>query len=147
VPLIRLPLTAGQPIVPVHIGVSERLKKQLQAAGALVPSPVRMNLIVDTGASLSALDKEMIAPLKLPPSGAVQMRPVSISETISHPTNGYHVSLLLPAPECPALRLDALLVFEGAFRHQGIDGLLGRDVLAHCLFVYDAPAGCFTLAR
>jgi hypothetical protein len=42
--------------------------------------------------------------------------------------------------------LEALPILEGAFRHQGIDGLLGRDVLGLCTLVYNAPAGGYTLA-
>lgn len=29
---------------------------------------------------------------------------------------------------------------------QGIDALVGRDILARCLFVYDGPANMFSLA-
>jgi hypothetical protein len=58
--------------------------------------------------------------------------------------NQYDVSLILPPNQGPLL-LKALPIPEGAFRHQGIDGLLGRDVLSVCTLFYNAPGG-YTLA-
>jgi len=39
-----------------------------------------------------------------------------------------------------------LPVMAGDFRMQNIQGLLGRDVLAHCLLVYDGAGDTFSLA-
>jgi hypothetical protein len=44
-----------------------------------------------------------------------------------HSCNQYDVSLILPVHDGPVLVLEALPILEGAFRHEGIDGLLGRD--------------------
>ena len=144
-PVINLPFTTGQPLVHVIVGVSLRQKKDLEAVHLAVPTPALMTLVVDTGAAMSAIDPEALAPLQLPLAGVMQIRPVTGSGPETYPANIYHVCMDLPAPD-KAMRLGELLVFENRFRHQGIDGLLGRDVLAHCLLVYNAPAGHFTLA-
>ncbi len=135
----------AQAIIPVHVGVSERRKKLLQAEGVSVPGFVAENLIIDTGSSLSALDQAIIAPLGLKPAGAV-LAHTATSSAEPRLSARYDVSLLVPAPDGPALLLGALAVFEGLFRHRGIDGILGRDVLAHCTFIHNAPAGGFMLA-
>jgi hypothetical protein len=146
VPVTNLPFTADQPLIHVIVGVSLRQRNRLVAAGVRVPAATPMKLVVDTGAALSALDPEALAPFGLLPVGEMQVRPVSETGVTSYPANTYHVSMELPAPDGFSMRLGEVLVFENRFRHQGIDGLLGRDVLAHCLLVYNAPAGHFTLA-
>jgi hypothetical protein len=40
----------------------------------------------------------------------------------------------------------ALQVFESSLNIQGIQALIGRDVLANCLFVYDGRSKIFSLA-
>jgi hypothetical protein len=44
------------------------------------------------------------------------------------------------------LTLHALPVIASNLTAQGIQALIGRDVLARCLFVYDGAAGLFSLA-
>lgn len=48
----------------------------------------------------------------------------------------------------PNLRrvFSAIPVLESHLAHQGIHGLLGRDVLSKCLLVYNGEMGLFTLA-
>jgi hypothetical protein len=141
VSLIQSPFTNGQALVTARIGITEQRRRQLQAAGAAIPSPVPVTLLVDTGAALTALDEKVIEALALTPTGELE---VHLAKTSSKGRR-FDVSLLLPAPEGPAMLLHALPVFEGNFRF-GVDGFLGRDVLAHCVLVYDGPARRFTLA-
>ena len=145
-PLIHRPLTDGAPIVSVFIGVSGPRQQALIASGLPVPDLVRMELLIDTGASSCLLDQTAIAPLGLVPTGVTTVHTPSTDAAAPHFCNQYDVSLILPAPEGPPLVLEALPILEGAFRHQGIDGLLGRDVLGLCTLVYNAPAGGYTLA-
>jgi hypothetical protein len=42
--------------------------------------------------------------------------------------------------------LDTVSVMEAALEGQGIQALIGRDILKNCLFVYDGKAGTFALA-
>jgi hypothetical protein len=55
-----------------------------------------------------------------------------LSLTVLHPTGSLVIDPI-PVVECQTL--------SGSFQC-----LLGRDLLAHCLFVYDGPSGTFTLA-
>jgi len=45
-----------------------------------------------------------------------------------------------------AFSFNALPVIESELKHQGILALIGRDVLADCLFIYDGRHGIFSLA-
>jgi hypothetical protein len=60
----------------------------------------------------------------------------------------YDVSLGIPAgrqTDAPFF-LEAIPIMETGLRSQGIDGLLGRDVLAECVFTTNGPIGMMTLS-
>ncbi len=59
--------------------------------------------------------------------------------------NQYDVRLILTHPKI-IWSLGALPILESALQHQGIQALIGRDVLANCLFTYDGQAQTFCLA-
>lgn len=144
--LIHRPFTDDQPIITVHIGVSTPRFHALKSSGRPIPSRVTMHLLIDTGANCVALDQTAIAPLDLAPTGRVEVHTPSTDATPPRFFNQYDVSLVLPASGRMPLVLEALPILEGTFRHQGIDGLLGRDVLAQCALIYNAPVGTYTLA-
>ncbi len=100
-----------------------------------------LNLLIDTGASCVVLDQIAIAPLGLVPTGAASMHTPSTSGT------QYDVSLIIPATSGPPFVLEALPVLEGSFKSQGIDGLLGRDVLKQFVLFYNSPLDGYTLAH
>jgi hypothetical protein len=144
--LIHRPFIDGQPIITVRIGVSVPRFHALKSSGLPIPSHVTMRLLIDTGATCVALDQTAIAPLDLAPTGRVTVHTPSTDAGHPHFFNQYDVSLVLPASERMPLVLEALPILEGTFRHKGIDGLLGRDVLAQCTLIYNAPAGGYMLA-
>ena len=57
----------------------------------------------------------------------------------------YDVSLTLLHPKL-SLNFGAVAVIGSQLSPQGIQALIGRDVLKNCLFVYDGQAGIFSLA-
>jgi hypothetical protein len=92
------------------------------------------------------LDQAAIAPLGLVPTGVAMVHTPSTDAAAPHSCNQYDVSLILPVPRRAGAGAGSAADLEGAFRRQGIDGLLGRDVLGLCTLVYNAPAGGYTLA-
>ena len=132
----------------------------LQAAGQAIPPPQNGRFLVDTGASGTVVDPVLIAALGLTPKN---FTPVA-SPTTGPPAAGqplplrpvYDVQLILipsvtprsvqlgPSGMMPHMR--ALSVIGTHMRHQGIDGLIGRDVLENMVFVYNGNTGTYTLA-
>jgi hypothetical protein len=109
------------------------------SAAEEVPS-VRSLMLVDTGASGSAVDHEVIAMLGLQPTGAISIATPSHDH---HDVLTYDIDLIL---EQNQFHLADVPVFATGLKNQGISGLIGRDALKDMLLVYDGYAGHFTLA-
>jgi hypothetical protein len=59
--------------------------------------------------------------------------------------NQYDVSIMLAHPKVN-WQVHALAVLESSLAHQGIHALIGRDILANCLFTYDGQGNTFCLS-
>ena len=66
---------------------------------------------------------------------------------IAHVTDTYDAGLqIYSGVNEPPLEIPTLAVVASHLRVQGIDALIGRDVLGHCLLSYNGQSGFFTLA-
>jgi predicted aspartyl protease len=101
---------------------------------------VRSLMLVDTGASGSAVDLEIIEKLGLQPTGAISIATPSHEH---HDVLTYDIDLII---EQNQFHLSDVPVFATGLKNQGIHGLIGRDVLQHMLLVYNGYSGDFTLA-
>jgi Aspartyl protease len=137
-------LTQLGPVLDVLIAVSASRKDALEKASHSVPNPISIRVMVDTGASSTCIDPTVLRQLELSPTGVI---PVHTPSTKNEPSNmnQFDVSLTLMHPNL-GLTLHNIPVIESDLARQGIQGLLGRDVLASCLLVYDGQSGFFTLA-
>lgn len=126
------------------MGVSEPRKNALLTAGQPVPSTVIARLLVDTGASGTNIDQTIIQKLQLQPRGSVPVNTPSTGAT-PHVASVYDVSLAIRIGQM-VRGFSATPVISSNFAAQNIDGLLGRDVLAHALFHYDGQSKSFTFA-
>jgi hypothetical protein len=132
------------PIIKLFVCVSGPRASVLQKSGIACPQPVLVDFLVDTGASSTVVDEQAIAPLGLTPTGQTQ---------VHTPTTGAGVETrFLYDVGLAIYHADHTRIFESHpviatdFSAQNIGGLLGRDVLASCLFHYDGTGGHFSLA-
>lgn len=143
-PHLTLQITPLGPVMDVLVGVSRPRAAALTQAGQPIPNPVAVRGLVDTGASCTCIDPGVLTSLNLTPTGS---QPVHTPSTQGTPVNQlqYDVSLILPHPGI-SYSFHSLAVIQSQLAVQGIQGLIGRDVLDRCLLVYDGPLGAFTLA-
>lgn len=132
------------PIIKLYVGVSGPRGKALSAAGLPIPPVILVEFLVDTGASSTVVDAETIAPLNLTPTGATQVHtPTTAGAGESRFL--YDIAMLMYHPDNTRV-FATHPVIATDFKSQGIGGLLGRDVLASCLLVYDGATGNYSLA-
>jgi hypothetical protein len=143
-PTVSLQVAPGGPLIDIMVGVSQSRAQTLQAAGQPVPNAVPVRGLVDTGASCTCIDPSVFQTLGLTPRGVTQMLTPSTGQQF-HQAPTYDVSLILTHPAI-SLTFPNVSVAESHLSIQGIQALIGRDILNSCLLVYDGQRGIFILA-
>jgi len=147
---LHAPINAEGALVDVHITLAGPDLLALRQKGSPLPSPVMVRALIDTGAEVTCLDRQVVAPLiaaglmpgrfllaNIPASGGLQPTvEYTVGLTVLHPSGNLRLGL--------AMR--SLPVIEQPLGALGYQALIGRDVLEHCLLVYDGPGRRFTLA-
>ncbi len=143
-PHLTLTISPEDPLIDLAVGVSKPRADALMANSLSVPPPMRIRALIDTGASCTCVDSDVLSQLALSPTGNVQIHTPSTSGS-PHSCNQYDISLMLLHPNL-TLTFGVVPVIESNLISQGIQALIGRDLLTRCLFVYDGSAGAFALA-
>jgi hypothetical protein len=138
---------ASGPVISVYVGVSEPRRLALLSERHEVPREMFVRALIDTGASCTCVDPEPLRKLEVPATGNVPVHTPSSGSEL-HNADEFDVSLWVPAAtaEHPALLIPALPVLSSDLSIQGIQAIIGRDVLSHCLLVYNGSDETFTLA-
>ena len=123
----------------VRIGVSEPAANLLRQESKPVPNPVEVTALIDTGASGTAIKPEVIRQLQLTPRGVTN---IATPSSAAHPCNVYDVSLTF----ANGVVVPVITVIEVPLEGQVIQGLIGRDVLAHGILIYSGYTNTFSLS-
>ncbi len=126
------------PLVDIRVWVGTPVEEVLKRAGSKLPEPAAAKGMIDTGATGSVIQPSIAQQLGLQPVGVVHISTPS-SEDV--PCLQYVVRLIFPNN----VIVEALAI-EAPLRGQHIQCLIGRDVLAHGLFVYTGYINQFTLS-
>ena|ERR1700733_4083619 len=129
------------PVFEAEIAIPFALQQTLIASNKPVNPPVRGRALIDTGATLSAVDDSVMTKLGVPPVGLIQLGTAG----------GQQMANLYPAKF-------TLFVAGGSFsfespRATGVQmtgqpyiALIGRDVLANVTLIYNGGLGVITIA-
>ncbi len=134
------PMWALGPRLPVNVQMSQALANVLTQQGKPVPNPVSGEALLDTGASVSCVDSTVIQTLGVAPVGSTKLYTPSGSSQ----QNQYPVRFEFPGSNLPAI--ETMRAIGSQLQQQGIIALVGRDVLASFVLVYNGPGGFITLA-
>jgi hypothetical protein len=144
--ILTLPLEPNGPIITVGFVVSAPREAALKKAGQQVPAPVIVRCLVDTGASGTCVDPTVIAKLQIPPSGTVPIHTPSTGVTPVE-CNQFDVGIGIVMDD-GEIHLPGMVVpvIESDLKSLGIHALLGRDILAQSVLIYDGRRRFLTLA-
>jgi hypothetical protein len=135
---------ASGPIIPVLIGVNGLLRAAFLSSGIpFVQGLHQADLLIDTGATITAIDSSIIAALNLSPTGTARMQTPSTGG-IAIPVATFEIELTIPGNS--PTRIPTITVIGGDFLSLGYHGLLGRDILARGRMEYDGPKDLLTLS-
>ena len=133
------------PIVPLQVEIPAALAAQMQATGAQIPTPVIGMGLIDTGASVSAVDLSVVDRLGIQPIGVVPISHAGGSQL----QQTYPARFSFPGTSLPTIDFSALLGANLSGMLLPIPGqliaLLGRDLLKSFVLIYNGSDGRFTL--
>lgn len=136
-PIIRVPIGIDGPVVELGVWVSRVMAHALIARGRGVAPPQTIRALIDTGADRTAVHPNALRLIASSPSGTILVRRagsgsarrvalhdvrLAFGGAAGSPVGGSWIDL-----ECAAV----------APADPNILALIGRDMLAHCQFVYD----------
>jgi hypothetical protein len=147
VPHVGGQITPWGPMINVMVGASGPRAVALAAASQPVPAPILARLVVDTGASLTSVDCTILAQLALTAKGTTPIHTPS-TQGQPHIANQFDVSMIIYGQTTAVIvyTSQALPVLDGAFKAQGIDGLLGRDILESARLSYFGADGFYAIS-
>lgn len=144
-PSINLQLSNNGPIIEIMVGTSLPRQEALKEAGQPIPPSKIGKFLIDTGASCTCIDIEFMVSLDISPTGSTTIQTPSTNGGV-HACNTYDVMFFIPHPNQGGHFIEALPILETHLSSQGIDGLLGRDVLDKCTLIYNGTAQMYTLS-
>lgn len=126
-------------IIQIKVAQPKDVADSLKSQGKPASDPVDAMAMIDTGASITAIDAVLAQKIGLVQTGSAPI--VGVTGEMDQPV--YAAQLML---EKPSVALDPWKMVGSPLNGQGFDVLLGRDFLEQLTLVYDGSSGNFTLA-
>lgn len=141
-PILRVPIGADGPVIDLGIWSARALAHAMVAQGQVVPPPQTIRALIDTGADRTAIHPNALGLIGSPPTGTNLIRRPGFTTAVRR-VNLHDVRLAFGGAVVTPTR-GAWIEVESvavAPADPGVLALIGRDMLAHCQFVYDGLKG------
>lgn len=133
--------------VELLIGVNISKCDALRRVCSPVPERIKVTAQIDTGSSYSAIDVQALARLDIAPIDKINVRTPVAAPQDAVEFDQYVVSIGLDTGEGVETLFDDVEVLGCHFADdEGIQAMLGQDILSGCLFVYNGIGRTFYLA-
>ncbi|HWG47934.1 MAG TPA: hypothetical protein VN688_34545 [Gemmataceae bacterium] len=133
--------------IELLIGVNVSKRDALVRVGSPVPERIRVMAQIDTGSSYSAIDVQTLTRLDITPIDKIKVRTPVTAPQDAVGFDQYVVSIGLDTGDGVETLFDDVEVLGCHFADdEGIQAMLGQDVLGDCLFVYTGTCRTFYLA-
>ncbi len=143
-PQRRVAIGAHGAITEVGVEVSNEARRSL-TAGRPAPPTIVTRAIIDTGASMSAVAPSIVDRLGLVPIGRKSLRALRVSAAPAS-ARLFEVSLALTHIARAYLIERSVRVVEAHLPAAAYEVVIGHDILADYLLVYDGEAKTVTIA-
>lgn len=146
-PHLTLSVSSGAPLIDIHVGVSQARRNALTAANQPIPNAIPTRSLIDTGASCTCIDPTILNQLGLTPTGSTHIHTPTTGGAPAT-ANQFDISILIVfgSPLRMLYGNHTIPVVESDLSAQGIEALIGRDILASGILQYNGETGLFTLA-
>ncbi len=135
----RVTLIREGPTFKISICINSDLSQILMTAGTPQPHPITLVALLDTGSSVTIIQKGKIDKLDLHPIGIQSVRGINDVKPQKHPV--FRVGIAFDGVDY----FDVSAVVQ-PLNFKGIDCLLGRDLLYLCKFEYDGKKGNYSIS-
>jgi hypothetical protein len=146
-PRIHVPIGPDGPVIDLGIWVGRVVAHALVAQGQKVAPAQTIRALIDTGADRTAVHPGALALIGSPPAGTIRVRrPGSI--IAARWVNLHDLHLAFGGDSTASSRRTWVVIEAAAVvpADPHVLALIGRDMLAHCRFVYDGVSGELVLA-
>lgn len=145
-PHFTLPLSPQGAVVDAAVMVSFAKQDALKAEGQSVPNAIKIRALIDTGASISAVDPEVLTTLALTQTGEADIHTPSTGGTpVQRPTYDVVIGIYAGRPGDLHFISDTVQVTGSELKHHGFNALIGTDILRKCILYYNGD-GYFSLS-
>jgi hypothetical protein len=145
-PVLTGQLEADGAFVNIRISLSRPEMMRRRAAGQPIPQPIALRAALDSGAEFTCFNQNLLGPLNLPLRGVSLVNAPGLGGLSLAPQHDVGLTILHHSGTAALnLVIPELPILEMPLRTVGCDGVIGRDVLDRCLFVYNGPARTFAL--
>ena len=133
------------PLLEAEVDIPVALADYLTQEKKRIPKPIRGWILIDTGATRTAVDERTVRKLGISSVGTTDITTAKGEKTCGlYPCRLRFLSTAIP--DVDLTRATGVNLTRQSIADKPIIALLGRDILSKCVLVYNGPGSHFSLS-